>query len=83
MNYYIFKDPVNGREPTNWISKFGGSVWEYVESLDKYYLHLFDKTQADLNWENVEVREEIYKICNFWLNKGNKLQKCVGQEIHE
>lgn len=72
MDYYIFKDAVNGKEPTNWISKFGGNAWEYVESLDKYYLHLFDKTQADLNWENPKLRQEIYDICNFWLSKGVK-----------
>lgn len=72
MDYYIFKDPVNGREPTNWISKFGGNAWEYVEDLGKYYLHLFDRTQADLNWENPELRQEIYDICNFWLEKGVK-----------
>ena len=72
MNYYIFKDPIDGKEPTNWESKFGGKAWEYVQHLDKYYLHLFDKTQADLNWENEELREEIYKIVNFWLEKGVK-----------
>lgn len=72
MDYYIFKDPVNGKEPTNWISKFGGNAWEYVEDLGKYYLHLFDRTQADLNWENPELRQEIYDICNFWLEKGVK-----------
>lgn len=72
MDYYIFKEGKDGNPPTNWISKFGGNAWEYVESLDKYYLHLFDKTQADLNWENEELREEIYKICNFWLEKGVK-----------
>lgn len=72
MNYYIFKEPVEGKEPTNWISKFGGNAWEYVENLGKYYLHLFDKTQADLNWENPELRQEIYDICNFWLKKGVK-----------
>lgn len=72
MNYYIFKDPVEGKEPTNWISKFGGSAWEYVPHLNKYYLHLFDKTQADLNWENEELRKEIYKIVEFWIDKGVK-----------
>ena len=72
MNYYIFKEPVNGETPTNWVSKFGGNAWEYVESLGKYYLHLFDKTQADLNWENPELRQEIYDVCNFWLEKGVK-----------
>lgn len=73
QDYYIFKDNNNSNTPpTNWKSKFGGNAWEYVESLDKYYLHLFDKTQADLNWKNPELREEIYKIANFWLEKGVK-----------
>lgn len=72
MDYYIFKEAVNGKEPTNWVSKFGGNAWEYVENLDKYYLHLFDKTQADLNWDNPELRQEIYDVCNFWLKKGVK-----------
>lgn len=71
-DYYIFKNPIDGREPTNWISKFGGSAWEYVEELDEYYLSLFDKTQADLNWDNPNVRREIYKVVNFWLDKGVK-----------
>jgi len=72
QDYYIFKESKDGKVPTNWISKFGGTAWAYVEKLDKYYLHLFDKTQADLNWENPEVREEIYEITNFWLKKGVK-----------
>ncbi len=72
MDYYIFKDPVDGHEPTNWISKFGGSAWEYVPSLGKYYLHLFDKTQADLNWENPAVREELKNVIRFWKEKGVK-----------
>lgn len=71
-NYYIFKKGKDGNPPTNWISKFGGSAWEYVEALDEYYLHLFDVTQADLNWDNEEVRKEIYKVANFWLEKGVK-----------
>lgn len=70
MNYYIFKDPVNGKEPTNWKSKMGGSIWEYVPSLKKYYLHLFTKEQPDLNWENPEVREELLNVLKFWKNKG-------------
>lgn len=70
-NYYFFKKgKPDGSAPTNWESKFGGNAWEYVENLDEYYLHLFDKTQADLNWENPEVREELVKILKFWLNKG-------------
>lgn len=70
--FYIFKEGKDGKEPTNWQSKFGGNAWEYIESFDEYYLHLFDKTQADLNWENEEVREEIFKIVNFWIEKGVK-----------
>lgn len=70
QDYYIFKDPVDGRAPTNWLSKFGGSAWEYVPSLNKYYLHLFDKTQADLNWENPAVREELKDVIRFWKAKG-------------
>lgn len=72
QNYYIFKDPKDGKMPTNWLSKFGGPAWEYIPSLKKYYLHLFDKTQADLNWDNPEVREEIKKVVNFWCEKGVK-----------
>ena len=71
-NYYIFKKGDGQNPPTNWISKFGGNAWEYVESLGEYYLHLFDVTQADLNWDNEEVREEIYKVVNFWIEKGVK-----------
>lgn len=69
-DYYIFKPPRNGKEPTNWKSKFGGSAWEYVKEFDEYYLHLFDVTQADLNWDNEDVRSEIYSILNFWIEKG-------------
>lgn len=71
-NFYIFKDGKDGQVPTNWISKFGGSAWQYVEEFDQYYLHLFDVTQGDLNWENEAVRQEVYKIVNFWLDKGVK-----------
>lgn len=72
QDYYIFQDPVEGKAPTNWQSKFGGSAWEYVASLQKYYLHLFDKTQADLNWRNQHVRKALYDILDFWLEKGIK-----------
>ena len=72
-DYYIFKKgKSNGEPPTNWQSKFGGNAWEYVESLDEYYLHLFDVTQADLNWDNPELRQEIYNVVNFWIEKGVK-----------
>ncbi|MGL4107622.1 alpha,alpha-phosphotrehalase [Clostridium sp. LP20] len=71
-NYYIFKKSNNGGPPTNWLSKFGGSAWEYVKKFDEYYLHLFDVTQADLNWDNEELRKEIYNVVNFWIEKGVK-----------
>ena len=70
MDYYIFRDPVDGHAPTNWVSKFGGNAWEYVPSLGKYYLHLFDVSQADLNWENPAVREELKNVIRFWKKKG-------------
>ena len=70
MDYYIFRDPVDGHAPTNWESKFGGNAWEYVPSLGKYYLHLFDVSQADLNWENPAVRAELAKVLRFWKAKG-------------
>lgn len=69
-NYYIWKKGDIKTKPNNWLSKFGGSAWEYVESLGEYYLHLFDVTQADLNWENENLRKDIYKMINFWLDKG-------------
>lgn len=72
-NYYIFKKGKGeNNPPTNWVSKFGGSAWEYVEKFDEYYLHLFDKTQADLNWENEEVRSEVIHILKYWIEKGIK-----------
>ncbi|WP_031547807.1 alpha,alpha-phosphotrehalase [Oribacterium sp. FC2011] len=70
MNYYIFRDGNADEPPTNWQSKFGGSAWEYVPSLGKWYLHLFDVTQADLNWDNPEVRNELKKVILFWKDKG-------------
>src|SRR5690606_24404138 len=69
-DYYIWKDPKDGREPTNWESKFGGNAWEYDEKTGQYYLHLFDVTQADLNWENEEVRKKVYDMMTFWFEKG-------------
>ena len=75
-NYYIFKRGKNGLPPTNWRSHFGGSAWEKVEGEadengnEMYYLHLFTKKQPDLNWENPEVRKELYKMVNYWLEKG-------------
>ena len=69
--YFYFEEGVDGHEPNNWRSYFGGSVWEKVEGTENtYYLHLFHKKQPDLNWENLELREEIYKMINWWLDKG-------------
>lgn len=70
QKYYIFKEGTLDYAPTNWKSKFGGSAWEYVPELKKWYLRLFDVTQADLNWDNQEVREELKEILRFWKEKG-------------
>lgn len=72
MDYYIFRDGEPGKPPTNWKSKFGGSAWEYLPSLKKWYLHLFDVSQADLNWNNPRVREELKEVIRFWKRKGVK-----------
>jgi trehalose-6-phosphate hydrolase len=69
-DFYIWKDAKNGGAPTNWESKFGGNAWQYDEKTDQYYLHLFDVTQADLNWEHEPVRREVYDMMKFWLDKG-------------
>lgn len=72
-NYYIFKKGKGeGVPPTNWKSKFGGSAWAYVPEMDEYYLHLFDITQPDLNWDNEDVRKELQSIVKFWMKKGVK-----------
>lgn len=73
QDYYIIRDPKeDGSLPTNWNSKFGGEAWAPFGDTGKYYLHLFDVTQADLNWRNPKVREELQKVVNFWLEKGIK-----------
>ncbi|WP_409291187.1 alpha,alpha-phosphotrehalase [Peribacillus sp. SCS-37] len=70
-NYYIWRDPAaDGGVPANWISKFGGPAWKLEETTGQYYLHLFDVTQADLNWENELLRKEIYEMMHFWFKKG-------------
>ena len=70
-DYYIFKNGLEGNPPNNWRSIFGGSVWEPVlHEEDTYYFHTFDKAQPDLNWENPELRFEIYQMINWWLGKG-------------
>lgn len=67
QEYFIIRD-----QPTNWQSKFGGSAWAPFGDTDSYYLHLYDKTQADLNWRNPKVRQALYEVLRFWLNKGVK-----------
>lgn len=70
-NYYIFKEGKNDQPPTNWRSVFSGSVWEKVPHEDNmYYFHSFSKKQPDLNWENPQMREDIYRMINWWLDKG-------------
>ena len=69
-NYYYWKPGKNGGPPNNWQSFFGGSAWELDPKSGEYYLHIFSKKQPDLNWENEKVRNEIYKILAFWLDKG-------------
>ena len=69
-DYYIWKNPVNGKEPNNWGGAFGGSAWECDNETQMYYLHLFSKKQPDLNWENEKVRQEVYDMMNWWLDKG-------------
>ncbi|WP_395387469.1 alpha,alpha-phosphotrehalase [Pediococcus parvulus] len=69
--FYYLRDPKpNGDLPTNWESKFGGPAWGKFGNTGKYYLHLYDPTQADLDWHNPEVRQELYKVINFWRAKG-------------
>jgi trehalose-6-phosphate hydrolase len=71
QDYYFFRSgKAPGVPPTNWASKFGGSAWKYVLSLDKWYLHLFSTEQADLNWDNIEVREALKNVLRFWQRKG-------------
>ena len=72
QDYYIFRDGSPDCPPTNWVSKFGGSAWEYLPQLGRWYLHLFDVSQADLNWENPAVRAELAKVLQFWKAKGVK-----------
>ncbi|MBU1036106.1 alpha-glucosidase, partial [bacterium] len=69
-DFYIWRKGKNGLPPNNWGSVFGGSAWEYDKITDEYYLHLFSKKQPDLNWENPRLREEIYKMMKWWLEKG-------------
>lgn len=69
-DYYFFRRSANDVPPTNWESKFGGNAWKYDPETETYYLHLFDVTQADLNWDNPQVRSELYDVINYWIDFG-------------
>ncbi|QDP41877.1 glycoside hydrolase family 13 protein [Radiobacillus deserti] len=69
-DYYIWHPGKDGKEPNNWESIFGGSAWEYDEQTKEYYLHVFSRKQPDLNWENPDVRSDLYEMVNWWLDKG-------------
>lgn len=72
-DFYIWREGgADGTPPNNWESKFGGNAWQYVPEKGKWYLHLFDPTQADLNWENPRVRKELQNVLRFWMDKGVK-----------
>lgn len=72
-DFYLWREGgADGTPPNNWESKFGGSAWQYVPEKGKWYLHLFDPTQADLNWENPRVRKELQNVIRFWMDKGVK-----------
>ncbi|WP_237979405.1 oligo-1,6-glucosidase [Bacillus thuringiensis] len=69
-DYYIWRPGKEGKEPNNWGAAFSGSAWKYDEMTDEYYLHLFSKKQPDLNWDNEKVRQDVYEMMKFWLEKG-------------
>lgn len=69
-DYYIWREGKDGKEPNNWGSCFSGSAWEYDKTTDMYYLHLFSRKQPDLNWDNPKVREEVFRMMNWWCEKG-------------
>lgn len=69
-DYYIWREGKDGKEPNNWGSCFSGSAWKYEAETDMYYLHLFSEKQPDLNWDNPAVREEVFSMMNWWLDKG-------------
>lgn len=69
-DFYIWRDGKDGKEPNNWESIFKGSAWKYDKNTEQYFLHLFSKKQPDLNWKNEDLRKELYKMINWWLDKG-------------
>ncbi|MCM3491077.1 alpha-glucosidase [Alkalihalophilus marmarensis] len=69
-DYYIWRPGKGNEPPTDWIASFGGSAWEYDKKTDEYFLHMFSRKQPDLNWENEQVRQDVYEMMRFWLDKG-------------
>lgn len=69
-DWYIWRDGKNGKEPNNWESIFSGSAWKYDELTNQYFMHIFSAKQPDLNWENLGMRQEVYKMIRWWLDKG-------------
>jgi oligo-1,6-glucosidase len=69
-DYYVWRSAKDGKEPNNWQSTFSGSAWEFDENTEEYYLHIFSKKQPDLNWENPKLRQEVYDMMKYWLDKG-------------
>ena len=69
-DYYIWREGKDGKEPNNWGSCFSGSAWEYDDTTDMYYLHLFSRKQPDLNWDNPKVRDKVFRMMNWWCEKG-------------
>ncbi|MGO3412023.1 MAG: alpha-amylase family glycosyl hydrolase, partial [Leuconostoc falkenbergense] len=69
-DFYIWRDPVDGHEPNNWGSFFSGPAWKFDEATGQYYLHLFVEGQPDLNWVNPKVRQSVFDMMNFWVDKG-------------
>ncbi|WP_413568287.1 glycoside hydrolase family 13 protein [Bdellovibrio sp. HCB117] len=69
-DWYIWRDGKNGKEPNNWESIFGGSAWKYDELTNQYFMHIFSAKQPDLNWENLRMRQEVFKMIRWWLDKG-------------
>ena len=77
--FYLRKAKPDGSLPNNWQSKFGGPAWAKFGDTDYYYLHLYDPTQADLDWHNPEVRQELFKVINFWRSKSLSFATLVLQ----
>lgn len=82
-DWYIWrpKNPITGKEPNNWGSAFGGSAWKWDEESQEYYLHVFDVSQPDLNWENPDVRDAVWDVMRFWMEKGEENDPILLQNV--